>query len=190
MSNIPTEINSIYQEIKGLLASLNNAEKSFLDNDKSFYKIANNIINRVPTVCSNISDVSMYLIEHRVFTQNATGTSLYIDIVPTSAKINTLLGRLNGLFSIEKSIKESGPTFIQHQTQNQHQTMSIVLGLQEKILNEITNHAEGTPERNFLDKLKTTLPNVSDVLSIISSILTIGNETGVGMETIKKLLNL
>jgi hypothetical protein len=190
MTEVPKEIRAVYQELKGVLTSLKETTKDTSNSDwfddDNFSKHVNDIIERVGLSC-DIQDISNYKIDSNYL--GGRNRSI-IKVIPTTTKITSLLGRLDGLYSIEQPSKEYGPTFIQNQTQTQHQTISLVLNLQERILSEIPKHSDGTPERNFLEKLKSKLPSVSDVLSIISSILTIGHETGVDLETIKKLLNL
>lgn len=181
------EIKAVYQELKGVLDSLKDITSGstwFYDN--GFSEHVNSIINRINQLCPEVDNATSY----KIIAEYNDGTSCTVNVIPTRTKITSLIGRLNGLYSIEEPSKEIGPTFIQNQNQSQHQTMSLVLNIQERILSQIQNYDEGTPERSFLEKLKSKLPGVSDVLSIISSILTIGNETGVNIETIKKLLGL
>jgi len=82
------------------------------------------------------------------------------------------------------------PSTVIQQTQNQNQTqsISILLEIQEKIISEIPKHEEGSKERTFLEKVKSILPSIKTVTDIISSILKIGSELGLSASDMHKLL--
>lgn len=65
-----------------------------------------------------------------------------------------------------------------------------MLELQQKVLLEIPKHKEGTKERSFLEKFKTTLPTVKNTIDVLGSALRVGEEIGLNPETIRKLLGL
>lgn len=46
---------------------------------------------------------------------------------------------------------------------------------------------EGTPERSFLEKIKTSLANVSDIGQLLGIIVRIAKEFGLSMEQLKNL---
>lgn len=185
-----SEIKAIYQELKGVLDSIKDitSDSGWFD-DEGFTEHVNAIIERVPTACTGIEDIANYLIKAQHREGGRRGAIVYV--IPTRTQITTIIGRMRGLYNLEDGTKESNlVTVMQSQTQAQNQTMSVVLSLQEQILKNIDNYESGTKERTFLEKLKKQLPTFADVMSIMSAVLTIGQESGLDIETVKDLLGL
>ena len=78
----------------------------------------------------------------------------------------------------------------QQQSQNQVQSVNILLELQEKIIDEIPKQKEGSNERNFLEKLKSVLPSIKTGTDIAANVLKIGSEFNLDPLVITKLLGL
>ena len=107
------------------------------------------------------------------------------------ARLGGLISRLHGEYFSDEQPPFSGmPSTVIQQTQNQNQTqsISILLEIQEKIISEIPKHEEGSKERTFLEKVKSILPSIKTVTDIISSILKIGSELGLSASDMHKLL--
>jgi hypothetical protein len=178
------EILSIYEELKGLLETIKD-ETSWFD-DKGFTEHANRIIERVRLVCPEITDIDSY----KIIAEYSSGRHCNtVNVLPTKAKINSLIGRIKGLNNFDiNSNSNNGNTFIQ--TQSQSQSLSVILELQEKIITEIPKYNEGTKERSFLEKLKSKLSEVKNITDILSIALKIGSEFGLDPSTIHRLLGL
>lgn len=117
----------------------------------------------------------------------------YIKVSNYRQKLGGLISHLYGeYFSDEQSPFSGMPSTIinQNQSQNQSQSLSIILELQEKIINEIPKHKEGTKERNFLEKFKPGLSTIKSVTDILSLALKIGADFGLDPATIRRLLGL
>ena len=178
------EIMGVYEELKGIRVAIEDRTSWFDDN--GFAAQANLIIDRVSLVCPEIGDIDSY----RIQTEYANGRGEIVKPIPAKAKLNSIIGRLKGAYELEVPAKNDGNTFIQSQSQNQSQSLSVILELQEKIISEIPKHAEGTKERNFLEKLKSTLPTIKGITDILSLTLKIGVDLGLDATTIHKLLGL
>jgi hypothetical protein len=178
------EILSIYEELKGILETIKN-QSSWFD-DQGFSDHANRVINRVVLICPEIVDIESYKIEK----EYSSGRNGYtVNVIPAKAKLNSLIGRLKGLYEFDSNSNSSnGNTFIQNQSQSQ--SLSIVLELQEKIISEIPKYEEGSNERSFLEKIKAKLSEVKNVTDILSIALKIGSDLGLSAATIQKLLGL
>ncbi len=176
------EVKSIYEELIGILVSLEDASSWFDDN--GFSQRANEVIRRTAMVCPEIKNIESYLIKPGYSDQR--GEIIYT--TPTKANLNSLLGRIRGFYELEELHTSNGHTFIQNQTQNQSQ--SIALEIQERIISEIPKYTEGSKERTFLEKLKASLPTIRGATDILSSVLKIGPELGLDIATIRKLLGL
>lgn len=180
-------IGGIYEELKGIVASIKDVKDSFTDD--GFSEKTNNTIKRVGVLCPDIEDISHYFIKTKIYSPYG-GNVQYVEVIPTVVSLNSLIGRLKGEYDFDTQYKNEGFNIVQNQHQTQSQTITLVMELHERILNQIQNHKEGTVERGFLEKLKATLPNSSDVLSIFASILSIGSEYNLDIEKIKTLLGL
>lgn len=178
-------VKGIYEELKGVLAAI--PENGSWFDDNGFTSHANLIIEKIPSACKELQNVNAYKIQSKYF-EGRRGN--IVDIVPTKAKLNSIIGRLKGLYGLDTPLSSNGNTFIQNQSQSQSQTMIVTLELQEKIISEISKHAEGTKERSFLEKLKSLLPTVKGVMDILSLALKIGAEFGLDATSIHKLLGL
>ena len=178
------EIIGVYEELRGVLAAIE-GKTSWFDDD-GFTTHANLIIERVRFVCPEIQDIDSYKIQAEYINNRGE----IVKPIPVKAKLNSLIGRLKGLYGLEVPAKNDSTTFIQNQSQNQSQSLSVVLELQEKIISEIPKHAEGTKERNFLEKLKSALPTIKSIADILSLTLKIGADSGLDTTTIHKLPGL
>ena len=177
------EIISVYEELRGILGSIEGASSWF--DDEGFSQRANDVISRVGTLCPEIENINSYKIK----LEYSASRGGIIHTVPTRANLSSLLGRIKGFYGlIESSMPTTGHTFIQNQSQSQSQ--SLVLEWQEKIIGELPKYAEGTKERGFLEKLKSALLTVKSATDILSSVLKIGEDLGLNPATIHKLLGL
>ena len=179
------EIKGIYEELKGVAYAIKEDVSWFDDN--GFTDHANQIIRRIPEFCVEIQDIRPYLIDKKY--NNGRNTYI-VNTTPTRAKLNSIIGRLKGLYNLDISALNNGNTIIQNQSQNQSQSLTILLDLQEKIINEIAKHKKGSNERNFLEKFKSSLSSIKNIIDILAITLKTGAEYGLDPSTIRKLLNL
>jgi hypothetical protein len=178
------QILGIYEELKGISSSMPTG--TWFD-DEGFAIHTNGVIDRLHTLCPEINDLNSYKIK----TSYIQGRGETVDTVPTKVKLDGLVGRIRGSYDFDQqSTPINGHTFIQQQSQSQEQHQTIILELQERIIAEIKNHNEGTKERSFLEKLKSSLPTLSNTLTIISTILSIANDTGLSVNEVRKILGL
>jgi hypothetical protein len=179
------EIFGTYKELKGVLASIETENSWF--QDEGFVAHANVVIERAGSVCPKIQDIHVYKLQTDVLRDGR----IIVHTTQAKQKLSSLIGRVEGLYSLEElKPNNGGNTFIQNQSQNQSQYLGVALEMQEKILAEIPNHAAGTKERTFLEKLKESLPLIKSATDILSSALKIGGSLGLDPATIHKLLGL
>ena len=180
------EILSVYEELIGVLSSIENLNGSWFD-DYGFSDHANMVIKRAGSICKEITNIDEYLI-YPQFENGRRGNIVLL--TPARTKLKSLIGRLKGAYDIDMSPKNEGNTFIQTQSQNQTQSLTVLLELQEKIISEIPKYGKDTKERGFLEKLKSMLPTVKVLTDILSLALKIGAEFDLDPTTIHKLLGL
>lgn len=178
-------ITGVYEELKGLLESLKDSTAWFYDH--GFSHRTNVIIDRIPSVCPEIQDVSSYKISLDLSNPHGGGV---VHTTQAKAQLSSIIGRLKGTYGLDSAEKNPGNTFIQNQLQSQFQSLSVALEFQEKIISEISKHAAGTKERGFLEKLKSALPTIKSITDILSLALKLGADFGLDPATINKLLGL
>lgn len=179
-------ILGVYEELKGVLASLQDASSWF--DDEGFTRHVNGIVDRASVICKEIEDINSYKLD----VDHVGNRGPIVHTTQAKAKLNAIIGRLRGTYDLEHSQASvnAGHTFIQNQTQSQTQHLSLVLDLHERIISEIPKHEEGSKERTFLENLKETLPTIKDTMGIFSLALKIGSDLGLTPGAIKGLLGL
>ncbi len=183
MSENKKDILGVYEELKGILASI--PDNSWFD-DEGFVSHTNRIIQRAGVICREIDDINSYLLK----TDHIPNRGPIVNAIPAKSKLNALIGRLKGTYDLDTATPTSGHTFVQNQSQTQSQHVTVILELQERIINEIPKYPEGSKERTFLEKLKSALPTIKNVTDILSVALKIGADLGLDAATIDKVLGL
>jgi hypothetical protein len=113
--------------------------------------------------------------------------------VPTEAyrgKLSGLISRLYGEYFPKEQPPFSGmpsPVISQTQQQNQSFQVELLLQIQSKIDEQLSNLKPGDSKRSFLKKLKGALESVSDTAALIALILSTAKDSGI---TIDELLGL
>ena len=77
----------------------------------------------------------------------------------------------------------------QHQSQNQTTHVQILLDFQSKIDEKIKEHADGSKEKTFLEKIKGALSKVGNVTELFTLILRTGKDMGLTLNDIFKLFS-
>lgn len=184
MSKNKKDIIGVYEELKGVLSSIKDNSSWF--DDEGFTNHTNIIITRAVSLCPEFQDT-----DYKLKLDHIQNRGPIVNTIQAKSKLNALIGRLKGQYDLEMpTLSNNGHTFIQNQSQTQSQNLTIILELQEKIILEIPKHTEGTKERSFLEKLKSTLPTIKNITDILSLVLKIGAEFELDIETIRKLLGL
>ena len=104
------QIAAIYEELKGVLASLEGATSWF--DDEGFTDHANSIILRVPLVCPDIQ-IEFYVLKKDYDQQRG----YLVHTTQAKSKVSSLAGRLKGAYGLEPVTPPNGHTFIQNQSQ-------------------------------------------------------------------------
>lgn len=115
------------------------------------------------------------------------GSSYFVRVVGYRSCLAGLISRLHGEYFSDEPAPFSGmPSTIitQQQAQTQSMDVQILLDLQTKIDSQISKYAEGTPERDFLEKIKVGLSNIRNVNELISLLLRTGKEIGLSIDQI------
>lgn len=172
------EISSVYEELKGVLDSISE-EKSWFD-DEGFSSHANNVIKRVGELCPEITDINNYLVTPR-YSQGRGGQ--LVQVIPTIAKIKSLIGRLNGYYSLDKKSQNMGHTFIQNQQTN----IDLIVDLRLKIENHIKDYSPEEPERKFLEELKESVSTAKTAMDLLRLVIETAKRYRITLATLLKI---
>lgn len=107
-------------------------------------------------------------------------------------KLSGLISRLHGkYFSDEHPPFSSMPSMVitQHQVQNQAAYIQILLDIQSKIDDKLREYKEDSKEKTFLEKVKSSLSGVGNIIELLCLILKIGNEIGLTIGQILKIFS-
>lgn len=187
MEDIQKKIRPIYSELRGYLSAAPSENTIFDKSATDLTSQLNGTIDELNTV--SLQNYDKFKVQP--FSEDWNGHyRVVVKSLEYRNKLTGLIHRVQGEFFSEEQTVSTQPNTVINQTQSQSQSLAIVLELQEKIINEISKHEEGTKERSFLEKIKSVLPNVKTVTDILSSALKIGADLGLDPYTIHKLLGL
>ena len=102
-------------------------------------------------------------------------------------KLGGLISNLHGRYFSDESPPFSGsPSTIVSQTQQQNQSVQMLLDIQSKIDYALQNVGEDSNEKGFLKKFKSTLSTVSSVTEVFKLCLQLAKEYGIGVSILLK----
>jgi len=179
------KIRPIYNELQGYLSQAPDKDKGYI-----FQK---EVWEQVITTIDELNEISESNFDKfkplpKSISWNGTMKQV-IDSDNLRLKLNGLINRLYGqYFSDEISPFSGAPgTNIQmNQQQNQITQVQILLEIQSMIdrkLNETTD----PKEKNFLEKIKSSLSSIKNISELLSLILSTGLSMGLTLEQIEKL---
>ena len=107
--------------------------------------------------------------------------------------LSGLIGELASKYHPSSLSKESKPpttviTNFQTQEQQQTATITLLLEFQSKVDEAIRNYEDGTKEKDFLTKLKESLPAVRNYLDLLHLVFDIANSVGLTPDKIPQIL--
>lgn len=176
------EIKGVYEELKGVLSSIENKDSWFDDN--SFSNHANRVISRVGTLCPEINDIDSYKIQPEYIQQRGN----IIQPIPAKAKLKSLIGRIRGSYEMEDSAVNTGHTFIQ--TQQQQMNIELLLDVRGQIDKHIQEYSKEQPERKFLEEVKSKLSTVKSAIDVLRLIISAAKEFGISLATLLKIFGM
>ena len=101
-----------------------------------------------------------------------------------------IISRIHGEFFSEELVPFSGmPSTIITQTQQQSLSIQMYLDIQSKIDEAIPNFEDGSSEKGFLEKLKSSLNTALNVNDLFKLCFKFAKEYGVSIRTLLKLFS-
>jgi hypothetical protein len=105
-------------------------------------------------------------------------------------KLGGLISHLHGkYFADERAPFSGGPSTIITQSQQQSQFIQMVLDMQSKIDEQMPHFSEGSKEKGFLQKLKSSLSSISDVTQLLNQLFKLAKEFGLNIDSVSKIFS-
>ena len=182
------KIRPIYSELQGYLAQA----PEIKDASDSIYDLS--IINQYNKTIKELSDISekdyeRFQIKGREIKRGESYES--VKIITYRGKIGGLVASLYGEYFSDEPAPFSGmPNTVINQTQQQNQSFQVqmLLEIQSKIDEKISEFKEGTKEKNFLDKIKGSLSSIRNTTELLALILKSGKDFSLTVEQIFNIL--
>ncbi|OHB60659.1 MAG: hypothetical protein A2167_04585 [Planctomycetes bacterium RBG_13_46_10] len=180
------KIRPIYHELQGYLSQAPD-EKGARDviYDSAYWEQYNSTIDELNNISGNNYD--------RFKISPVQGQAgLRVVICTYRSKLSGLISRLHGeFFSDEPAPFSEMPTTVISQSQQQSQSFQIqmLLEIQSKIDEKLPKFDEGTKERKFLEKVKSSLASIRNIAGLISLLLKVAKECGLSIEDLRNLFN-
>lgn len=184
--NDKTKIRPIYSELQGMLAQapvLTSPDEHF--SSKAVWEAYNTTIDDLERIMgTSLKKYKISPITEGVYRP-------VVEVADYRQKLGSMIAYLYGSFFNDEAapFKEMPATSI-NVSQNQTQSVLIhmLLDVSGQVERGIAQHGEGTKERTFLEKVKSSLSNVQDAAQLIKMLLQIGAELSLSAKDILKAL--
>jgi hypothetical protein len=176
------KIKPLYSEFQGYLSQ---APDSKNPNDTIFNESLWNQYNETLDLLRGISgeDYSRFKIQPE---KDEDITFIYI--ATYRQKLSGLISHLHGRYFSDELPPFSGmPTTVITQTQQQNQSIQMLLEIQDQIDKKIADLPEESKERKFLEKFKGTLGSISNVTQLLSQMFKIAKDFGLDINSFMKI---
>lgn len=179
------KLRPFYSELNGYLSQAPIVEKqSDLITDEDVWTQYNKTVNSICNISQE--DLSRFLIKNI----RDVGVGKSITLISYKQKLGGLISYLHSkYFPKEPAPFCTGPSTVISQSQQQNQSVHIhmLLEIQSKIDEKIHGYKEGSKEKSFLQKLKSSLGSISNTTQLISQLLTHAKDFGLSFEDILKI---
>jgi hypothetical protein len=179
-------IKTIYCELQGYLTHAPVNDKTSSIHDPAFWEQYNSSIAELNKVTGK--DYNKFILTPR----RGGGEShyLYLEKDTYRQKLSGLIAHLYGeYFSDEVAPFKEMPSTIITQSQNQNQSVHVqmILEVSDLIHDKLSKVQEGSKEKTFLEKIKSSLSTVKDVGQLISLIMATAHELSIPIQELAKL---
>jgi len=178
------KIRPIYSELQGYLSQAPKPEDVYID-DLSLWNQYNETIDELNEISGK--DYNRFQTKEEDITKGDGYRSLKVSIYRN--KLGGLIARLYGeYFSNEPAPFSGMPNTVINQTQQQSQNFQVLFEMRSKIDEKIPEFKEGTKEKSFLDKIKSSLSSIKNTTELFTLILKTGKDSGLTVEQILNIL--
>ncbi len=114
----------------------------------------------------------------------------WVYIITYRQKLGGLISYLHGrYFPGEPAPFSGGPSTVITQSQQQSQFIQMVLDMQSKIDEQMPHFSEGSKEKGFLQKLKSSLSSISNVTQLLNQLFKLAKEFGLNIDSVSKIFS-
>lgn len=184
------KIRPYYSRLQGYLSQAPTLESSYTSMyAQPLCDSVNQTIDKISQISGN--DYAVHRFEGADLDRDTS--SPQIRVATVRGKLGALIAELHGTFYLDEPAPFSGmPSMVitQSSSQNQEQTANITLLLEiQSKIDEKTESVTDPTEKSFLEKVKANLSNVKNGVELLGMILKIGNDMGLTVEQIMRLLH-
>jgi len=176
------EIRPLYSELQGLLSQ---APEPELPGSGSIFTVRPQILEHYHSIVENLSCLTGDE-NYKRFTVSDNYPSVY------RSKLSSLISSLHGKYFSDEPAPFSGmPSTVNIQTQEQSQAVHVqmLLEVQSKIDQKLPKYDEGTKEKKFLQKVKSSLSSIKDAVGLIVLLTNIARECGLSIDDLKSIFS-
>jgi hypothetical protein len=179
--NLKEKIRPLYSEFQGYLSQAPKAERSSDSiKDHHLWTQFNTSVNELTKVSGK--NYEIFLIQP---TQGRYAE--FTSIANYRQKLGGIISRLHAEYFSDEPPPFSGmPSTIITQTQQQSQSVQILLDMQSKIDEALYKSNPNDEEKNFLEKFKSGLATVSSVTDLLKLCLKLAKDYGISIGTLIK----
>jgi hypothetical protein len=175
------KIKPLYAELIGYLAEAPDPKDNYGSiYDSAFWSQYNNTVNSLTKISGK--DYSTFCIQPKDsgFGSPCIMTTTY------RQKLSGLIHRLHSEYFKNEPhpTDRNKPGVVVTQTQQQTQVVfnQVLLDIQDKINEQISNYKDGSKEKGFLQKLKGTLSGATNIVQLFNLIFTLAKEYGFSID--------
>lgn len=183
--NNKEKIRPIYAFFQGCLSQAPDNNKYPVIQSASVWKLVNLKIDKLNTVSGeDYSDFKLVPYRSGKFTTEYLATDTY------RTTLGGLISELHGRYFSDEPAPFSGmPSNINIQTQQQTQSVHVqmLLEVNSKIEQKLPEFPEGTKERTFLQKVKSSLSSIKDTVGLIALLVNMAKECGLSIDELKSI---
>lgn len=178
------ELNAIYSELRGYLAQAPETKDRFDELfEESVWKQYNETVNLLNEISEK--DYSRFCIEPK---RSATSTRLRINITAYRQKLNGLISRLREeYFPDEPNSLDGVPSTVITQNQQQVLSVQMIIDINDIINEKIDKYEDGTKEKGFFQKLKSSLSSISNVNQLLRTVFKLAKDSGLNIDEVLKV---
>jgi hypothetical protein len=179
------ELKAIYSELRGYLAQAPEIKDEYDIHEESVWTQYNEAVNLLNKISGKI--YSRFCIKPE---QSPMSTRPSISVVAYRNMLGGLISRLHGeYFAEEPNPLDGVPSTVMTQNQQQYQSVRIqmIIDITDIINEKIDKYEDGSKEKGFFQKLKSSLSSISNVNQLIKTILKLAKDSGLDINEALKI---
>ncbi len=173
------KIRHIYNELQGYLAQASKIDKSSIYKEEAV--ALGNQLTGVIQELNELTGENYNKFKAEAFSEEMNRSRiLTLDLSVYRLRLGGLISRIYGKYFFDENPPFSEmPTTVINQNQHQNQSIQMILEIQSKIDHELQKAPEGSKEKTFLEKIKSSLSSITNVSQLMALIVKTAQELGI-----------